>query len=85
MKHYAIDRYGPRHWAVYRPDGELLTVTVYKKGAIAVIEELLFLQTDWGRANVKTHIKSCLDAHAKARRAELAKERVRKPETIKIP
>jgi len=24
---------GGRHWAVYRPDGSLVTVCVYKKGA----------------------------------------------------
>jgi hypothetical protein len=31
----AVARYGTRHWAVYR-NGQLLAVTVYKKGALAV-------------------------------------------------
>jgi hypothetical protein len=30
-----VARYGARHWAVYY-NGELLAVTVYKKGALAV-------------------------------------------------
>jgi hypothetical protein len=30
-----IARYGARHWAVYH-NGQLLAVTVYKKGALAV-------------------------------------------------
>jgi len=30
-----VTRYGTRHWAVYF-DGQLLPVTVYKKGALAV-------------------------------------------------
>ncbi len=29
-----------RNWAVYRPDGALLCVTVYKRGALAVAEEI---------------------------------------------
>lgn len=35
-----ITRYGARHWAVY-VNGELLAVTLYKKGALAVQEALL--------------------------------------------
>jgi hypothetical protein len=31
----AVTRYGARHWAVYY-NGQLLAVTVYKKGALAV-------------------------------------------------
>jgi hypothetical protein len=36
-----ITRYGPRYWAVYL-DGKLLAVTVYKKGALAIKDALLF-------------------------------------------
>lgn len=32
-----IEKYGNRNWAV-RINGELLAVTVYKKGALAIIE-----------------------------------------------
>ena len=35
-----ITKYGNRHWAVFL-DGQLLCVTVYKKGALAVREALL--------------------------------------------
>ena len=35
-----IEKYGNRFWAVYR-DGELLCVTVYKRGAEAV-RDLLY-------------------------------------------
>lgn len=35
-----IERYGQRHWAIYL-DGNLLAVTVYKKGALAVALMLL--------------------------------------------
>ena len=38
-----ITRYGRRNWAVYF-DGELLAVTVYRKGAaavVALVEKLL--------------------------------------------
>jgi hypothetical protein len=35
-----ISRYGARHWAIY-VNGELLAVTVYKKGALAVRDALL--------------------------------------------
>ena len=34
-----IRRYGTRNWAVYE-GGELLAVTVYKKGAMAIVERL---------------------------------------------
>jgi choline-glycine betaine transporter len=34
-----VTRYGARHWAVYY-NGQLLAVTVYKKGALAVQEAL---------------------------------------------
>ena len=34
-----IEKYGNRNWAV-RIDGELLAVTVYKKGAKAIVEFL---------------------------------------------
>jgi hypothetical protein len=35
-----ITRYGTRHWAVYL-NGQLLAVTVYKKGALAVQDALI--------------------------------------------
>jgi len=35
----SINRYGNRNWAVYF-NGELLAVTVYKKGAVAVCDAL---------------------------------------------
>jgi hypothetical protein len=34
-----VKRYGTRNWAVYE-GGELLAVTVYKKGAMAVARRL---------------------------------------------
>lgn len=34
-----VRRYGTRNWAVYE-GGELLAVTVYKKGAQAIVERL---------------------------------------------
>lgn len=34
-----VRRYGKRNWAVYE-GGELLAVTVYKKGAMAIVERL---------------------------------------------
>ena len=37
-----IRRYGTRNWAVYE-GGELLAVTVYKKGALAIVERLAML------------------------------------------
>lgn len=39
-----ITRYGSRNWAVWL-DGELLAVTVYKKGATAVVQALTRLTT----------------------------------------
>ncbi|PYK46542.1 MAG: hypothetical protein DME46_01525 [Verrucomicrobia bacterium] len=35
----AVARYGSRHWAIYL-NGQLLAVTVYKKGAVAIQEAL---------------------------------------------
>lgn len=35
-----IDKYGFRHWAVYDDSGELVCVTVYKKGALEVVRRL---------------------------------------------
>jgi len=34
-----IERYG-RYWAVYDHDGNLVAVTVYKKGAVEVVDRL---------------------------------------------
>ena len=38
-----ITKYGNRNWAVYL-DGQLLAVTVYKKGALAIRATLLGFQ-----------------------------------------
>jgi hypothetical protein len=35
-----IDKWPPRYWAVYDDDGELVCVTVYKKGAKEVVRRL---------------------------------------------
>jgi hypothetical protein len=35
----AVVRYGSRHWTIYL-NGQLLAVTVYKKGALAIQEAL---------------------------------------------
>jgi hypothetical protein len=43
-----LARYGRRFWAVYEDDA-LLCVTVYKKGARAVIERLARKEKDQGR------------------------------------
>jgi hypothetical protein len=43
-----ITRYGNRNWAVWL-DGELLAVTVYKKGATAVAHALIRLTTSAGK------------------------------------
>jgi hypothetical protein len=43
-----ITRYGNRNWAVWL-DGELLAVTVYKKGAQAVAHALIRLTTQAGK------------------------------------
>jgi len=37
---FEIERYGRRHWAIYE-DGLLLCVTVYRKGARAVIARII--------------------------------------------
>jgi hypothetical protein len=42
MKRIEITRHGTRNWAVWL-DGELLAVTVYKKGARAIAEVLTVL------------------------------------------
>ena len=39
MNRIEITRYGTRNWAVWL-DGELLAVTVYKKGATAVVNTI---------------------------------------------
>jgi hypothetical protein len=36
----SIRRYGSRYWALYDADGDLVCVTVYKKGAEAVKRRL---------------------------------------------
>ncbi|SEP46956.1 hypothetical protein SAMN04490178_1425 [Propionispora vibrioides] len=33
-------RYGQRYWAIYDKNGELICVTVYKKGALEVMKRL---------------------------------------------
>lgn len=43
-----VTRYGSRNWAVWL-DGELLAVTVYKKGAMAVAHALIRLTTPAGK------------------------------------
>lgn len=43
-----VTRYGARHWAVYYND-QLLVVTVYKKGALAVKNALESLYHSNGR------------------------------------
>ncbi len=35
-----IQKYGDRNWGVYDNDGNLVCVTVYKKGAIEVVNRL---------------------------------------------
>lgn len=44
-----LARYSRRFWAVYEDDG-LLCVTVYKKGARAVIERIGRRETEGGQA-----------------------------------
>ena len=87
MKYYTIDRYGSRFWSVCRDDTTLIAVTVYKKGAVAVVEELLSLQPGWNRARAKEYVRGFIDDHARARRLELKKKRntERKSKLIKIP
>jgi hypothetical protein len=43
-----ITRYGNRNWAVWL-DGELLAVTVYKKGTQAVAHALIRISTSVGK------------------------------------
>jgi hypothetical protein len=37
---YTIKPYGSRYYAVYDPQGELVCVTLYKKGALEVVRRL---------------------------------------------
>ncbi len=37
---YWLDRYKARYWAVFSPEGKLVCVTLYKKGAAEVIRLL---------------------------------------------
>jgi hypothetical protein len=37
---YTIQKYGLRYYAVYDPAGELVCVTLYKKGAVEVVRRL---------------------------------------------
>ncbi len=46
-----ITKHGSRHWAVF-VDGQLLCVTVYKKGALAVRDALLNGRSKAGLAPV---------------------------------
>ncbi len=45
-----IQKYGDRYWAVYDEEGNLVCVTVYKKGALEVLRRL----SD-GNSNSKDH------------------------------
>ena len=56
-KRVQITRYGSRNWAVWL-DGELLAVTVYKKGATAVAHAL----TRFSQRPVQQHLP---DTHAR--------------------
>lgn len=51
-----IDRYGNRNFAVYL-DGELLAVTVYKKGARAIAETITRLASEAKRETVLSIVK----------------------------
>jgi len=44
----SITKYGQRHWAVWF-DGELLAVTLYKKGAQAITAAITTLSTTHGK------------------------------------
>ena len=44
----SITKYGSRYWAVWL-DGELLTVTLYKKGARSVASAITTLSTYHGK------------------------------------
>ena len=37
---YTMEEYGSGHWAVYAPNGTLLCVCLYKKGAVCVTAHL---------------------------------------------
>jgi hypothetical protein len=37
---YTVKKYGIRYYAVYDPAGELVCVTLYKKGAVEVVRRL---------------------------------------------
>ena len=41
----AIKKYGSRNWAVYDDFGNLICVTVYKKGALEVLNRLSGIET----------------------------------------
>jgi hypothetical protein len=51
-----IDRYGDRNFAVYL-DGELLAVTVYKKGARAVADAITRLASEAKKETVLSIVK----------------------------
>lgn len=40
MQEVTMNRYGLRNWAVYDGNGEMVRVTVYKKGAAEVVRRL---------------------------------------------
>ena len=44
----SITKYGERYWAVWM-DGQLLAVTLYKKGALAVASAITKLTTQSGK------------------------------------
>ena len=48
MNRVEITRYGNRNWVVWL-DGDLLAVTVYKKGAQAVAHALIRISTSAGK------------------------------------
>jgi hypothetical protein len=54
---YTIERYRSyeRHWALYDPDGELVCLTVYKRGAEEVVRRL---EISTGRAASETNVYS---------------------------
>jgi hypothetical protein len=37
---YTVKKYGIRYYAVYDPQGALVCVTLYKKGAVEVVRRL---------------------------------------------
>jgi hypothetical protein len=44
----SITKYGDRYWAVWL-DGQLLAVTLYKKGATAIASTITSLTTHYGK------------------------------------